>query len=478
MHQETLQQIVEEIGPLLEDHYLGKIFQLGPASLAIDFGLREGRYLLLAADPAAPRVHLIKRRLKDLKKQSIPHSQFSQVLRSRLSGARVTGLTRDTSERVIRLALEARDESGKTERYVLISQLTGRSANLFLLDSEGRITAVARVSKIPGQSIGDAYQSPTSGTGGKLNDPVLTKGVFESLSVALDSHYQSLDAERSFQLLANGLRSGVRKEIQQRTKLRKNLEEDLANHGEPQQHKRMGDLLLANISTAKRKGSRVLIKDFYTEGAPEIELEINKDIPLQEEAARYFDRYTKAKRAREEIGQRLGKIAKELEALAIRQARLEQLIEVRDKQALESFTKSASQPKAGSNRRAPAKIPGVRIYRSSDGYEILVGRGARDNDHLTFRVARPNDLWLHSADYPGSHVVVRREQRKEIPHRTVIEAAQLAARFSQASNDSKVVVHYTPRKFLSKPKGSAPGLVRMSSFKTILVEPKETLKRE
>ena len=136
------------------------------------------------------------------------------------------------------------------------------------------------------------------------------------------------------------------------------------------------------------------------------------------------------------------------------------------------------QLRVGSNRRVPAKIPGVRIYRSSDGYEILVGRGARDNDNLTFRVARPNDLWLHSADYPGSHVVVRREQRKEIPQRTVIEAAQLAARFSQASNDSKVVVHYTPRKFLSKPKGSAPGLVRMSSFKTILVEPKETLKRE
>ena len=96
---------------------------------------------------------------------------------------------------------------------------------------------------------------------------------------------------------------------------------------------------------------------------------------------------------------------------------------------------------------------------------------------ITFRVAKPNDVWLHSADYPGSHVVIRREHRKEIPHRTIVEAAQLAARFSQASSDSKVAVLYTPRKFLSKPKGSAPGLVRMSSFKTILVEPKEVLKR-
>jgi len=119
----------------------------------------------------------------------------------------------------------------------------------------------------------------------------------------------------------------------------------------------------------------------------------------------------------------------------------------------------------------------MRRYQTSDGYEVLVGRTARDNDQLTFRVARPNDLWLHAADYPGSHVVVRNATRKEIPQRTIIEAAQLAAKFSQAGADSKVTIHYTPRKFLTKPKGAAPGLVRMSTFKTINVEPGENIER-
>jgi len=128
-------------------------------------------------------------------------------------------------------------------------------------------------------------------------------------------------------------------------------------------------------------------------------------------------------------------------------------------------------------RAKQINIPGVRRYRSSDGYEILVGRGARDNDHLTFKTAQPNDLWLHTGDYPGSHVVVRNPTRKEIPHRTIVEAAQIAAKFSQARKDSKVIVHYTARKFLSKPKGAAPGLVRMSTFKTIMVEPKEAIER-
>jgi predicted ribosome quality control (RQC) complex YloA/Tae2 family protein len=84
---------------------------------------------------------------------------------------------------------------------------------------------------------------------------------------------------------------------------------------------------------------------------------------------------------------------------------------------------------------------------------------------------------MHAGDYPGSHVVVRNPTRKEIPQRTVIEAAQLAGRFSQASEDAKVVIHYTPRKFLSKPKGAAHGLVRLSRFKSITVEPKEGVPR-
>lgn len=136
-----------------------------------------------------------------------------------------------------------------------------------------------------------------------------------------------------------------------------------------------------------------------------------------------------------------------------------------------------SSPKAREAGDRKERVPGARRYLSSDGYEILVGRAARDNDSLTFKIAKPSDLWLHAADYPGSHVIVRNPTRKEIPHRTLIEAAQLAAYFSQASKDPKVDVHYTERKFLSKPKGSAPGLVRMSRFKNILVKPAEAPER-
>ncbi|MCA1625408.1 MAG: NFACT RNA binding domain-containing protein, partial [Acidobacteria bacterium] len=118
------------------------------------------------------------------------------------------------------------------------------------------------------------------------------------------------------------------------------------------------------------------------------------------------------------------------------------------------------------------KFTGARRYVSSDGFEILVGKGAKDNDFLTFRMAKSSDLWLHAADYPGSHVVVKNPNRTEIPQKTLIEAAQIAAFFSQAKTQAKVAVHYTQKKFVNKPKGAVAGLVSLASFKTILVEPK------
>jgi predicted ribosome quality control (RQC) complex YloA/Tae2 family protein len=90
---------------------------------------------------------------------------------------------------------------------------------------------------------------------------------------------------------------------------------------------------------------------------------------------------------------------------------------------------------------------------------------------LTFRLAGSLDLWLHAADYSGSHVVIRNPNRKEIPHRTLLESAQLAAFYSSGKSQIKAAVHYTQKKFVHKPKGAAPGLVRLASFKTILVEP-------
>ena len=467
MNQTLIQSVIDELRSVLPGRFFGKIYQLGPVSFAIDFGLR-GEFLLISVDPSNPRFYLIRRRTKDLEKQSTGLSAFGQAMRSKLSGAHLVDISKDPLDRIVRLTFRREDVFRR-----LVIQLTGRTADVFLLDELNRIEAILRE---PGQTrIQQLYEPPPR----PLKEPT------ESLqldagppSAQLDKHFSALDAAKAFESKAKTMRSRLVKSIRQQRTLQDNLRNDLVRHGDPEEHKRTGDLLLANIGTAVREGNKVRIIDYYADGAPVIEIEVDENRSLQDEAAARFRQYTKAKHAADEITERLKQIDRETAQLERRLQQLDAIIEARDEAALETFEKPAPAPKSVPKKSAKTeKISGVRRYLSTDGYEILVGRAARDNDNLTFRVAQPNDLWMHAGDYPGSHVVIRNPTRKEIPQRTIIEAAQLAGKFSQASEDAKVVIHYTERKFLSKPKGAAPGLVRLSRFRSITVAPKESIPR-
>lgn len=474
MQPQLIHEIVREVRSSLLGRFLGKAFQLTPFSFALDLGHRGG-FLFISVDPSSPRFYLIQRRVRDVEKQASPLSHFGQLIRARLGGGQLIGVEKDPADRVVWLTFRIEDDLGASHFRRLVIQLTGRSANLFILDELNQITSALRNPVGTGQQLGEIYLAPQHQERESLAEPLEMTG---SPSAAADAYFATLDATKAFDVRANALRSKLRKAVNQKRKLRTNLQKDLADHGEPLEHKRRGDLLLANLQIAVREGSIVRIIDYYADGAPAIEIEVDENRSLEDEAARQFLQYTKAKRAREEISGRLVHLEREISQLEKREQDLEIIISNRDAAALASFDYNA--PSRQSTRLKPDKagtLPGVRRYLSTDGYEVLVGRAARDNDNLTFRLARPNDLWLHAGDYPGSHVIIRNPNKKEIPQRTVIEAAQLAGRFSQASEDSKVVVHYTERKFLSKPKGAAAGLVRMSRFRSITVEPKESIGR-
>ncbi len=108
---------------------------------------------------------------------------------------------------------------------------------------------------------------------------------------------------------------------------------------------------------------------------------------------------------------------------------------------------------------------------------ILVGKNGPGNDHLTWRLARSHDLWLHAQGIPGSHVIVRLQNGKSAPSRTLQEAAQIAAYYSRARGQVKVPVDYALRKYLRKPKAAAPGVVLLTQEKTIVVRPDRDLVR-
>ena len=464
MHPQLLDRVVEELRTSLTGKYFGKIFQLSTLAFAFDVGLR-GQFLFVSVDPASPRMYLIRRRLKELEKQSVPPGPFAQALRTKLSNGSITAVEKEPLDRIVRLRFGFQS---------LVAQLTGRTADLFLLGEDDQIEAQLR------HAPNHQFYHPPPIRQIPVHDDLPPATV--SPSEAADAYYSSLDESTEFESRANAVRSRLQKSIRQKRKLKENLERDLVNHGDPDEHKRTGDLLLANIATAKRAGNKATITDYYAEGTPSIEIEIDENVSLQDEAARRFRQYGKAKRARDEIAERMIQLDSEIAQLDRQVDEISKIITAKDETALALLIEAKAPQKIpaqkrGSREPKELKLPGVRRYLSTDGYEVLVGRAAKDNDNLTFKIAQPNDLWMHAGDYPGSHVVVRNPTRKEIPHRTIIEAAQLAGKFSQASEDSKVVIHYTPRKFLSKPKGAAPGLVRLSRFRSITVEPKEGIDR-
>ncbi len=485
MDDQTINDVVREIGPLMNGRAPGKIFQLSPLSLVIDFRLRDHGDLFISVEPAQPRMYLVRRRVRDLEKQSVPLTQFAQGLKKELSDTSLRSIKKDPDDRIVRFHFSGTDELGQQIEREMIVQLTGRAANLFLIDPQGVITNQARAGKGPGQKIGEVYQKPPA-FGGRPSgaDDELVKIIRRGMSAsqAADAYFTSRVVEQAFDSRALATRAELRKKLTHQKKLLKQLEQDLASHAGADRHKHLGDILLANLSTAKRDGKRVVLIDCFADDAAPIEIEIDEGTTLPEEASRRFVLYSRSKRAVKQITTRLETIRAQLVELDSRSELLEKIIAARDAAALEKFA-AARAPRAvvggsqGKQNQKEKKIPGTRRYISSDGFEILVGRAARDNDHLTFKVARPNDLWLHAADYGGSHVVVRNATRKDVPHRTLIEAAQLAAQFSQARKDPKVDVHYTERKFVSKSKGAAPGLVRLTRSKNITVEPKEAAER-
>lgn len=473
MNATTLESIANELAAEIIGRRVGRVFQLSKYELSLDLRLPRSRYLYLGFGPADPAIYLITRRLKDLERGSGNPSPFALSLKKRISGAEIVSVAVRDGERVIDIGLNAHDEIGGAEAYSLIVQLTGRSANAFLT-LRGSILDRARSTLGPGQQIGDNYSPPERAALSRERrtdaDAVAASAV-DGPSAALDAYYTERSAEKAFSAAANAASARITAETRKREKLVANLKSDLAQHGNAEEWKRFGDLLLSNVATGRREGTQIFVIDHFSESLPEIAIEANENDSITAAAEKYFRRYAKARNASAEIAKRIEKLDKEISVLQQKRSELEAAIETRDVAFLESLS-GKKEPAALNTKKPSAETSGAaRKFISSDGLEILVGKRAKDNDVLTFTIARSLDTWMHAADYPGSHVVIRNPNRIEIPHRTLIEAAQLAAFYSQGKAQVKAAVHYTQKKFVNKPKGAAPGLVSLASFKTLLVVP-------
>jgi predicted ribosome quality control (RQC) complex YloA/Tae2 family protein len=568
-----LHTLVTELEPLLTGRRAGRVYQLGATGLMIDFNLRDGKWLAISTDPNRLALYLTARSPKQAGESPRSDTAFVALLKKHLSSGRIVAIEKLGYDRVIKIEFETEEEDGQRERLTLVVMLTGRTANILLLEgsrviaslrerdeslteyrdpapppekidpflcSAERLEELIRVSDAdlavaaqkhligfsmiyakelafrarqtlpsdalqrlladifeanPTPAIYSSQPSDQADTASQNLDTIISPITLDHLSPhirtdyptvndAADAYFSRLDKRLRFTALKQKIISHLSAKIKKQRGLIANLRRELEGFSNADTHQRYGELLLANLHQVKKSGSEFAVTDFYDAAQPIIEIpSANKATP-QEAAEHYFKLARKARNGLAMINKRLPEIENEVAALEAQRTKVDSIARIEDLTALsgeiglpESSTdqvkKTSERPKKGK----PEKLTGVRRYRSSDGYEILVGRTDRDNDNLTFRIAKSYDLWFHAADYPGSHVVLRNPQRKQLPALAVTEAAQLAAKFSQAKDNAKVAVNYCERKFVTKMKGLAPGQVRLSSFKTVLVEPREAGER-
>ena len=299
--------------------------------------------------------------------------------------------------------------------------------------------------------------------------------IYDSFSHLLDDFYEKREqAERVKQKGRDLLKTATTVRDRVRRKLAAQ-EKELAACLDRDHLRICGELITANLYRMERGQSRLTAQNYYDENCADVDIPLDVRLSPQENAARYFKQYAKAKTAEKYLTAQLQRGREELQYL---ESVLQELAQAESEQDFNDIRTELTD--GGYLRGRGKKQPGFqraskpREFRSSAGLRILVGRNNRQNDRLTTKDADKRDIWLHTQKIHGSHVILC-TGGAEPDEQSLMEAASLAAYFSQAQGSTKVPVDYTPVKFVKKPAGAKPGMVVYTTYQTMLADPDEEL---
>ena len=524
--------------------------------------------LLLSANPGHPRAHLTERNRENPEQPPM----FCMLLRKHLQGARILELNQPPLERILDFKLETLDELGDRVERRLVLEAMGRSANLLLLDGEGRIVDCTRRvdgdlargqrQLLPGlfyrqppavdklnpftlspEELRLVLANPLGKAWDKLlldsftglsplvarelafragDDPEKLAVELEKLGIAVEENHftpyllvregkpvdftflpvlqygpetESIPRESFSALLddffsdresAERVRQRGQDLVKSVTSARDRTARKLGNQAREleatknrERLRELGDILTSNLHLMEKGMSTFRTMDFYDPEGGEVDIPLDPLLTPQQNAAKYYKEYNKAKTAEEMLTIQIEKGEKELEYL---NSVLENIALAEGEKDLQEIRQELTEtgylrrPKTAAKRAK--KVSGKPMeFRSSSGLRISVGKNNSQNDLLTTKLAYKSDIWLHTQKIHGSHVILWLEGG-EADAQSLTEAAQLAAYFSQARDGSKVPVDYTPVKYVKKPAGARPGMVVYTTYQTAVVEPDAELAKK
>jgi len=431
-------------------------------------------HVLLSCSPEFARLSVIK----DPPQAPQTPPPFTQYLRAHLGRAGFGGIRVLGEDRLASVRLHS-----KEGEFQLLLSILGPRSNIYLLDAAGillfsmRPLEETRRELARGQVWVDPHSALKSAGIDRWGD--CPDGTYLE---TIEDAYRQLAQRKKIENLSRKISQALNREADALGRKAANMQEDLAEAIEAERYKHRGELLKSVLHKVNPGDNRVVAADFET--GEEVEIPLDPQLSAAENLERYFSRYHKELRGVSIIRQQLEAVQTARAEIDNLQEELRGLLPSGDVQAIESFAsrtrvkkllgrRQASPravprdaPRIAGKRDVPSRLLPKR-YKSADGLEIWVGRSDEGNDYLTTRLAHGNDLFFHLEGSPGSHVILRTESSKDPPPESLLDACELAVHFSKHKEARRADVHVAPIKYVRKPPRAKPGLVYVTSGKTI-----------
>ena len=298
---------------------------------------------------------------------------------------------------------------------------------------------------------------------------------FDTLSECVDFYYSNREQSNLVRQKSQPLLKSVQASLSKALLKKKKLSEDLLAAENSEKYRLYGELLTANLHLIKPGDRKVTVTNYYD--GSEITIPLDEKISASANSQRYFKKYSKARTAIHEKQTQLEDNEKDIQYLESVIQNIEAadnvplLDSIRDELEQTGYVRRRQK---AAQRKKKGTGPEPLKYTLSDGTQVLVGRNNIENDWLTMKFASKTDVWMHTKDIPGSHVIVRLDDGRnvnDLPAELIYEAASIAAYHSKAGSGDNVPVDYVPVRYVKKPNGSKPGMVIFTHNQTVYVKP-------
>lgn len=299
----------------------------------------------------------------------------------------------------------------------------------------------------------------------------------KSISKIIEDYYITKDFKDRVHQKTSDLRKSISIKLDRLYNKQKKQQKELKQAYDADNYKIKGELLTAYIYMIQKGMKSIEVDNFYDENMSKMTIELNENLTPSENTQKYFKKYNKLKTAKKELTEQLNISKDEINylenvLLSIKNCEnLEDLEDIKEELIKLGYSKA---PRKFKPKKEIDLTTKPNKFISSDGFTILVGKNNKQNDYLTLRIADPEDIWMHTKNIPGSHVIIKCAG-KDVPDNTLLEGAMLAAFFSKGRMSSQVPVDYTMKKYVKKPSGSKPGMVIYETNSTIYVTPEEEI---